>query len=160
MPFVARTWSSRIVSASVIAVGISTALTACTSSTGWVDAAPGQHGVDPKHSAKAWPVIASGDFPQSGSAGWELVAVNNKRRKIEFSVEIGDSCRMMRGVTLAETATTVTVGAYVTDATLPAHPGDTGTSFCETLGQVGTGTVTLAQPLGARALLHVPVTEH
>ena len=134
------------------------ALVSCSSSNGW-EIIHQTSLFDPNRTV-AWPVIASSNFTQASSVEWEIVGVNNGQRKIAIWVEIGSSgCSTMRGVTVTETPSTVTIGAYVRDISLSAGPSDTRTVVsCSADMVAGIRTITLARPLASRVLLHAPIT--
>ena len=127
-----------------------------TSADGW----SGLSGLDPNHTAPALPVITRADFPQVGSVKWALNAENDQQHKIEITVDIGNSCATFHGITVAENASAVTIGAYVVDVARPDKPGGSSTGTrCNELDQLRTGTVTLSRPLGARSLVHAATDE-
>jgi hypothetical protein len=113
---------------------------------------------DPKVVASA-PVGAEGSIqeavPVTTTAGntsmpWKFVELSPDGRKIQVVYVAGGGCTTFVGFVVTETSTAVTLAASgATDMTQKA---------CAAYAKTGAGTVTLAEPLGTRALWHGPVS--
>jgi hypothetical protein len=114
---------------------------------------------DPKIAASA-PVWAQGRIqeavnvtttPGNTKLPWKFVALSADGRKVQVIYVAGGGCTAFVGFVVTETSSSVTLTASGdTDVTQKA---------CTAEAKIGAGTVTLAEPLGARALWHGPVSD-
>jgi hypothetical protein len=82
---------------------------------------------------------------------WQLVGVSPGGRSISISYVAGGGCLTFERLEVQQTPTTVRIAPLV-------HREHNAGRVCPPLLQLERTTVPLSQPLGARQLIHAPVT--
>lgn len=142
-------------------LGVLVCLAGCTSNGPTIvpTAADASAMKDPKVAASA-PGWAQGNIQQAVPVAttpgntklpWRFVSLSADGRKIQVVYVAGGGCTTFVGFVVTETSSSVTLTAS----------GDTDFTQkeCSAEARTGAGTVTLAEPLGSRALWHGPISD-